>query len=53
MFYLILEWIVFIRKDGFMNDKIVDYEIELVVNQKLYDSNQITRDLFQPQTVSG
>lgn len=29
-----------------MNDKIIDYEIELVVNQKLYDSNQITRDLY-------
>lgn len=29
-----------------MSDKIVDYEIELVVNQKLYDSNQITRDLY-------
>ncbi len=29
-----------------MNDKIVDYEIELVINQKLYDSKQITRELY-------
>lgn len=29
-----------------MKAKIIDYEIELMINQKLYDSKEITKDLY-------
>ena len=29
-----------------MKDKIVDYEIELIINQKLFECKKITKELY-------
>ena len=34
------------KKGIIMKDKIIDYEIELIVNQRLYECNEITKDLY-------